>query len=467
MRYEEMETTVLAITRLAPADQLVAIQGSFSGPIPCTEVEYVFRLQRRGGSTVEHRRIAGEEPRLEWSGLQNGVDYQLALTAYHRRTGAALGEAPTRLFRPGSVPGVSVNYIHPDDYTFNTSGRSPASPSLLRLPQGRLLASHDIYWGQGGQNLTKVFYSDDEGRSWSYLSTVYPCFWGTLFLHRGQVYMLAVSTEYGQLQVFGSPDGGRTWTRPVRIFPGGSRQTGGPHKAPVPIVQHQGRLWTAVEYGSWQTGGHAAGVVSVAEDSDLLSAQAWTVSAFTDYDPQWPGTVCGGHPSVLEGNMVVTPDGELVNVLRYDTKDAVPDYGRAIILAVDSSRPESAPVFRDVIDFPGNMSKFTIRFHPETQCYYALVNRVTTDWVSQRNVLSLVSSPDLVNWTIQRDLLNYEDNGWPEDKHQVGFQYVDWLFHEDSIWALSRTALNGAYNYHNANHITFHKFARQTRGESL
>lgn len=462
-----METTVLSITRLAPGDQRVAVQGSFSGPIRREEVEYVFRLQRRGSGSVEHRRLVGEAPAIEWTGLQNGVDYQLELTAYHRRTGAALAAAPTRLFRPGWVPGVSVNYIHPDDYTFNTSGRSPASPSLLRLPQGRLLASHDIFWGQGGQNLTKVFYSDDEGRSWAYLSTVYPCFWGTLFLHRDRVYMLAVSTEYGQLQIFGSPDSGRTWTRPVRILPGGSREAGGPHKAPVPLIRQNGRLWSAVEYGSWQTGGHAAGVVSVPEDTDLLSPDAWTVSAFTDCDPAWPGAVRGGAPGILEGNVVAAPNGELVNVLRYHTKGAVPDYGRAVILTVDSHRPHAAPAFRQVVDFPGSMSKFCIRFHAQTERYYALVNRVTTDWVSQRNVLSLISSSDIVHWDIHRDLLNYEDNGWPEDKHQVGFQYVDWLFQDDDIWALSRTALNGAYNYHNANHLTFHKFARKTRGRSV
>lgn len=45
-----------------------------------------------------------------------------------------------------------------------------------------------------------------------------------------------------------------------------------------------------------------------------------------------------------------------------------------------------------------------------------------------------------------------------EDYTKVGFQYADWIFIGDDILAVSRTAINGAYNFHNANYITFHKF---------
>ena len=86
------------------------------------------------------------------------------------------------------------------------------------------------------------------------------------------------------------------------------------------------------------------------------------------------------------------------------------------------------------------------------------MNRVTTDCVKQRNTLTIVSSSDLIHWDIVRDVLNFQDNDWPEDYTKVGFQYVDWVFEGEDILALSRTALNGAYNYHNANHLTFHRF---------
>jgi len=42
----------------------------------------------------------------------------------------------------------------------------------------------------------------------------------------------------------------------------------------------------------------------------------------------------------------------------------------------------------------------------------------------------------------------------------VGFQYVDWIFDGDDILFLSRTAINNAHNFHNANHLTYHKIER-------
>ncbi|HET7559896.1 MAG TPA: sialidase family protein, partial [Limnochordia bacterium] len=344
------------------------------------------------------------------------------------------------------------------DYTYNRSGRSPASPSLAILPDGRYIASHDVYWGLHGQCLTLLFQSADRGANWSFLTAIEPCFWGKLFVHRGDLYMLATATEYGALLIRRSTDGGATWSHPAEILPPGSRERGGPHKAPMPVQEHAGRLWSAVEHGSWSLGGHAAGVVSVPVDADLLDPAAWAATPFLPYDPAWPGTVRGGEkPGVLEGNVVVTPAGELVNVLRYNTRGGDPPYGRAIVLDVAAGDPRAPLRFRQVIDFPGNMSKFTIRHDPISGRYWSLVNRVTSPNVSQRNILTLTRSHDLVHWEIVTDILNYEANGWPEDLTKVGFQYVDWLFDGDDLIAASRTALGGAHNYHNANHLTFHR----------
>ncbi|MEG2088121.1 MAG: hypothetical protein RR022_07945, partial [Angelakisella sp.] len=94
--------------------------------------------------------------------------------------------------------------------------------------------------------------------------------------------------------------------------------------------------------------------------------------------------------------------------------------------------------------------------------YYALVNNITGSNMKQRNVLSLISSLDMLHWTLQRGILNYEDNNYWEDSTQVGFQYVDFTFDGEDIVLVSRSAINGAYNYHNANHVTVHRI-RQYR----
>lgn len=458
-------SAVLDIVRLEPGDQQLTIEVQFSSdsldPSAYT-IQFTAQPADSSQDSVKNN-VPATVSTLTLTGLANGKDYRLQAAAYPNGSDQPTAVAAERLFRVGWIPGTVVNYIHPEDYTYDSSGRSTASPCMLRLPNGTLLASHDIYWGRGGQNITKVFQSHDDGNSWSYLSTIHPCFWGKLFVHNGRLYKMGTSTEYGALMLFESLDWGQSWSEPIVIIPGGSREQGGPHQAPVPVVNHAGRLWTAVEHGSWSTGGHDAGVVSVGVDTDLMDPDNWAVTPFLPYDPQWPGAIRGGKPGVLEGNVVVGPDGQLYNVLRYHTRDGHPDYGRAVILRVDADNPRAPLQFHKIVDFPGSMSKFTIHFDPQTQLYYALVNRVTTDNVSQRNILTLTSSPDLEHWTIRRDVLNYEDNGYPEDMTKVGFQYVDWFFEGSNILALSRTALNGAYNFHNANHITFHVFRNYSR----
>ena len=448
----------LHITRLAPGDHQLGCDWTHQQPegsVSRYQASWWVRGRDADANTLE---IDPAEAGFTIDGLENGIDYEIRLEALGNSPGPATATSPTRLFRTGPVPGVVVNYIHPEDYTYGFSGRSPASPSILRLADGTLLASHDVYWGGADQNLSKIFRSDDGGETWSFVSNLHPCFWGKLFSHRGGLYMFANSTEYGAILIGRSDDSGRTWSSPVTIMAGGNRDIGGPHKGPMPIVAHAGRIWTAVDHGSWSIGGHASGVLSAPVDADLLDSKSWTATPFLAYDSKWPGTIEGGEtPHLLEGNVVVTPSGNLVNILRYNTKGGTPDDGRAIILGIDKDDPGAALRFQQVIDMPGNMSKFNIYADPVAGGYWSLVNRVTSTWVNQRNILSLVRSRDLQHWDIKGDVLNYEDNGWPEDTKMVGFQYVDWLIEDEDMLALSRTAIGGAHNYHNANYITFHR----------
>ncbi len=456
----------LSISRIAPADGGVTVEWDLSGPFGggaggdahfLVEIRELSQVRIMGVWSRFVRRAAPEARSLTVDKLSNGIDYSVSVSAVSGGVEAARGRS--RLFRPGPTPGVVVAYLHPEDFTFNSSGRSTASPSLLRLPEGRLLASHDIYWARGGQNITHIYFSDDEGVTWHFLSELTPCFWGKMFWHRGALTMLGTRTEYGDLLVYRSDDRGRTFGPPAVILEGrGLRDEPGPHRAPMPLVRHAGRIWTAVEFGTWEIATkHDAGVVSAPEDADLTDPKSWTVSGFTRYDPSWPGAVKGGSPGHHEGNVVVTPDGELVNILRYHTIGAVPDYGKAIVLRMRADDPRAAGELYRIIDFPGNMSKFAIHRDPKTGLYVSLVNRVSLPWVGQRNILSLSVSKDAMHWRLVRDLINYQDIGWPEGYKLVGFQYVDFLIEDRDLLYLSRTALNGAHNFHDANYITFHR----------
>ncbi len=160
--------------------------------------------------------------------------------------------------------------------------------------------------------------------------------------------------------------------------------------------------------------------------------------------------------------MVNSPDGKLYNILRYNVRERRPMTGFAAVLAYDETTPEKAETFHSIIDFQGSHTKFTILYNNSKNCYYSLVNRANLPEIdgSQRNILSLVKSDDLFNWEFVRDVLNYQDNDWHEDYSKVAFQYVDFIYdelNENTILAVSRTAINGARTFHDNNYMTFHR----------
>jgi hypothetical protein len=89
------------------------------------------------------------------------------------------------------------------------------SPSITLLPDGMLLASHDVFGPASGKNITEVFASADGGATWKHRSQVEGQFWSTLFVHRGAVYLMGPTKEFGPVVIRRSRDGGRTWTEPT------------------------------------------------------------------------------------------------------------------------------------------------------------------------------------------------------------------------------------------------------------
>lgn len=275
--------------------------------------------------------------------------------------------------------------------------------------------------------------------------------------------MLAVSSEYGFLMIGRSDDEGRTWTPPVALFPGcGIRDEMGMHQAPTPVISHNGRLWSAVDYGTWERGGHSSGLVSIDENADLLEPSNWSCTEFLPFSHEWPGAVPESRWGLLEGNAVAAPDGTMYNMLRYQItyvfRDDAPrgavTHGLAALLKVAPSDPEKQLTFDRFIRFNGGMSKFQVRRDGKTGWYAALVNRVADDSTpAQRNILSLAVSENLFDWKIAADLIDAS----AEDPELVGFQYPDFLMKGDDLLYVSRTAWNGAVNFHDSNYITFHR----------
>lgn len=346
-----------------------------------------------------------------------------------------------RFFRTGEVPGNVVNYLHPEDDQYAFSGRFCCSPSIVRCPSGALLASMDLYEGKRPQNLTLIFRSEDDGETWQYLTDLFPCFWGTLFYHGDRLYMLGTSTEYGDLLIGASEDEGQTWSTPVPIFRGGCHfGESGFQKAPNPVLLSRGKLWTSIEYGCWAKKSFRCGVLYIDAEADLLQAENWRCTELLAFDQNWPNQT-EGKQFAIEGNLLEAPDGSLVDMLRYAD-------GKALVLNVVENGTAASLQFSAIAEFPMGHSKFEIKRREQDGLYYAVGNRLPL-----RNILSVYRSKDLVQWEFVCDVVNRED--LPKEKN--AFQYPAFIFSGSELLILSRTAINGAKNFHDNNYLTFHR----------
>ena len=339
-------------------------------------------------------------------------------------------------------PGVVI------DHEPAAGARYVGSPSIVILPNGDYLASHDFF-GRGStqstSGVTRVFRSTDRGRSWRKTAELSDQFWSNLFVHGRAVYLMGTTCEYGRVVIRKSADGGVTWSNPSFLSADPDY-----HTAPVPLVEKDGRLWRAMEYhppGPW--GFFEALMLSAPVKADLMDPKSWTMTGRLRYPA---GT--GGGKHWLEGNAVIAPNGSLVDVLRVDNVE------KAAIVKVSKGELH----FEELADFPGGAKKFTIRYDRKSGRYWALSNpalaeysKSATDPASVRNTLALVSSKDLRVWRVERVVASNPD----PVRH--AFQYADWQFDGPDIAAVARTAFDdedgGAPRGHDANYLTFHRIA--------
>ncbi len=350
----------------------------------------------------------------------------------------------------GSVPGTVIHHSPA------STRRYVGCPSIVVLPSGDYVASHS-YFGEGASNTDSYVYrSADRGASWQRIAEIHGQIWSKLFLHRGALYIIGTDhcDRYGgrlngKMVIRRSDDEGRTWSEPRDARTGLLSDEDGYHTSSVSVALHRGRVWKAYEFApqpdrkTWRVF-----VMSAPEDADLLDRSAWL---FSEQIGSWPNT------QWIEGNVVVSPEGELLDVLRTndrDRREGGRDEPAAIVHVSEDGRSLSHDPQRDRVPFPGGGTKFTIRRDPRSGKYLALVNPQEGPGL-YRNILALSVSEDLRSWRIARELLRHHD------AVNHAFQYVDWDFDGEDIVYASRTAYDdgegGAHRAHDANYLTFHR----------
>jgi len=355
-----------------------------------------------------------------------------------------------------SVPGVIVSHIPAKTLTY------PSSPSICILPNGDYVAAFNLFGPRSNewkQAITEIFRSSDSGKSWKKISEINGQFWSNLFVHNDILYIMGTWNHNGNFIIRNSLDGGISWSKPDNNNTGLLLE-GRYHTDAVPVVNHNGRLWRALEYSQiWTSPADThlcPMVISAPIEADLLDASNWRESNYLPYDTTY---LDGRFYKWTEGNVVITPEGKIVNILRVGTLEKGRELAAIVNVSDDGSTLSFDPL-TGFIDFIGGATKFCIRYDKISGLYWTITNMPGEEFSDRdaaevRNKLVLKSSYDLKNWVVNKMLLYHPDI----KKH--GFQYVDWQIDGNDIIFLSRTAYDdefgGAHSFHDANYVTFHR----------
>ncbi|MFT3703867.1 MAG: hypothetical protein QM802_15995 [Agriterribacter sp.] len=357
-----------------------------------------------------------------------------------------------------------------------STGLYIGSPSICILDNGDYLASHDLFGPSSNEfekPVSKIYRSENKGKSWQQVAVIEGQFWSKLFTHNGKLYFWGTDKHHGNTIIRTSADNGNTWSVPVDRKHGLLLQ-GEYHCAPMPFVVYKGKLWRAMEdaMGEIKKWGKRYGtfMMSMELDKDPMLASSWQTTNVLHYDSSMLG---GNFGAWIEGNAVVAPDGGIVNMLRVDDKSTLEEKAAMVTISEDG-KLSSFDSTTGFISFPGGSKKFTIRYDSISHRYWTISNYIPKEIkeksagknpASLRNTLALCSSADLIHWNVNKVLLQHPD----DLKH--GFQYVDWLFNNKDILFVCRTAFDdafgGAHSAHDANFLTFHRIKKFRRSASV
>ena len=362
---------------------------------------------------------------------------------------------PTLCFSQEAPPGVIINHIP------GNSEKYIGSPTICILPNGDYVASHDEFGPKSSElfsAVTRIFSSSDKGATWKEISMIQGLFWSNLFVHNNVLYNIGAKRHFGNVLIRKSIDGGKTWTTPFPEKNGLLLE--GEYQTTMPVFIHGGRVWLSIEYATATTDQwgkrFSSLVISAPVNSDLLDAKNWRKSNYLMYDPAY---LNGKFSGWLEGNIVVNPEGKILNILRVDVPANEGEYAAIVEVSKNGKKVSFNPA-TDFIQFPGGAKKFTIKYDSQTRRYWMIHNIGASKYKEKRpgavrNTLALSSSADLRSWQTHEILLSHPD----VERH--GFQYVEWLFDGNDIICVSRTAFDdetgGAHSAHDANYLTFHR----------
>jgi hypothetical protein len=348
------------------------------------------------------------------------------------------------------------------------------SPSLIKTSTNRLLVSHDYYGAGSGGNTSAIYKSDNNGQTWTFVQDIVNVVWGMLFEYSGDLYLIGISNFVnGSINISKSVNNGDTWSTPVVIVP---TALNGYHTTSTSFVIKDGFFVKSVERlngTTWASSFQEA--LLFGNLTDLMNPASWSLSNIVSFNSaSYPLTIGNtadainrpGSGSVakgfLEGNVIEKPDGSLIILLRLEQS---PNSNNAVYLNVtwNAANPTASTIIstHNYIEMQGGNVKFNvINDYATSGKYYTISNVNKYKYFPDfRAEAHLISSADLINWTVNGKALGYEPSiNWESEIAQLGFQYSTSIIDGNDLLIATRTSNESGNTYHNANLITFTKF---------
>ncbi len=383
------------------------------------------------------------------------------------------------------------------------------TPSILRLPNGRLLAASERGGAWAKENdWTRLYSSDDGGKTWSLRATA-RIWHGRLFKSGNSIYHLGHrGGSRGDLQIMRSDDDGTSWSKQVPLSSGerwhGSAGNVWRAKGNVYLVMEKR---TSNEIRGWDVGTLAPVLMRAKEGDDLTKRESWTFASdlvFADVVPGYrenrPALSGFGVPFFrqnypeqihlvpdrrmppigwLEGNVVQITDPNHYwhdpsgNTFHIFMRSHTGGNGYAALAKVienpDGTMTTSlvqAPSGQVMLfmPFPGGQMRFHVLYDEKTKLYW-LLGTQATDSMTRIEALP----PDRYNLPSderRRLVLHFSKNmaDWcfagvvaigPNERGSRHYACMD--IDGNDLVILSRSGDERALSSHNGNLITFHR----------
>ncbi|MAS93186.1 MAG: hypothetical protein CMO55_08315 [Verrucomicrobiales bacterium] len=385
------------------------------------------------------------------------------------------------------------------------------SPGITRLEDGRLVASHDLFYSsrykeshdkEDWKSTTRILISDDKGKSWKETGRVEMVHSRT-FIAGDALYAIGKSRD---VRISRSDDHGETWTKSVPITDDGIY-----HQSSCNVHYAKGNVYLVMEWhrphsgiDGWQIGDLAPVMMRAKETDDLTKPESWTFASKLVFEDVWKPeeTDFFGVPFFPVDRKQVTylvpPKGRGVAPLGWLETNVVefndPNHlwhdpsgntfhlwmrahtggtGYAAIAKVTENKDGSmttslqeAPSGKKMlfIPCPGGQLRFHVLYDEETSLYWLLSSQATDSMIrpdampkerwglpnNERHRLQLHFSKNMVDWCFAG--LVCTGNSPKEARHYAGM-----CFDGDDICVVSRSGDETAHSAHNTNLITFHR----------